>query len=217
MKMQEIWNKLSKIDVNKHKKKRGQFDYLPWNVAISTIMQHYPDISYDFLHYTDSNGMVKDYIVAPDGSCSVECVVNIGDNTKKMFLAVTDYNNKAIKNPSAQAINNTKMRCLTKCIATGYGLGWYIYLGDALPQEEFYTEEQTAEFDRLYKHEFFQDKKQETKQGLSNILKKNNNSKSSYQHYLDEMQKAIDDYEDKNAEAINQDLDNEMKGKINAN
>ena len=62
-------------------------------------MQHYPDISYDFLHYTDSNGMVKDYIVAPDGSCSVECVVNIGDNTKKMFLAVTDYNNKAIKNP----------------------------------------------------------------------------------------------------------------------
>ena len=215
MKMQEIWNKLSTIDVNKHKKKRGQFDYLPWNVAISTIMEHYPDINYDFLHYTDSNGMVKDYIVAPDGSCSVECVVNIGDNTKKMFLAVTDYNNKAIKNPSSQDINNTKMRCLTKCIATGYGLGWYIYLGDALPQEEFYSEEETGKFAELIKHEFFQDKKQKTKQGLTKILKKNNNSKSSYQHYLDEMQKAIDDYE--KVEDINQDINEQMKRKINGN
>ena len=212
--IQEIWNKLSTIDVNKHKKKRGQFDYLPWNVAISTIMEHYPDITYDFLHYTDSNGMVKDYIVAPDGSCSVECVVTINKITKKMWLAVTDYNNKAIKNPSSVDIANTKMRCLTKCIATGYGLGWYIYLGDALPQEEFYTEEQTAEFSKLIEKEYFSDKKQKTKKGLTDLLKKNNNSKSAYQYYLDEMKKSIKKYEDEQAEAINQDLDNQMKGKI---
>ena len=211
MKMQEIWNELSKIDVNKHKKKRGQFDYLPWNVAISTIMQHYPDISYDFLHYTDSNGMVKDYIVAPDGSCSVECVVNIGDNTKKMWLAVTDYNNKAIKNPSSVDIANTKMRCLTKCIATGYGLGWYIYLGDALPPEEFYTEEQTAEFAELIEHECFKGKKKAVKDEL-----RKSTSKANYQRVLNKMNKTIEDFENEQAEAINQDLDNEMKGKINA-
>ena len=209
MKMQEIWNKLSKIDVNEHKKKRGQFDYLPWNVAISTIMEHYPDISYDFLHYTDSNGMVKDYIVAPDGSCSVECVVNIGDNTKKMFLAVTDYNNKAIKNPSSVDINNTKMRCLTKCIATGYGLGWYIYLGDALPQEEFYTEEQTAEFAKLIEHECFKGKKNTVKDEL-----RKSTSKTNYQRVLNKMKKSIKKYEDEQAEAINQDLDSQMKGKL---
>ena len=214
--IQEIWNKLSTINVNEHTEKKGKHTYLGWNFAISTIMEHYPDVNYDFLHYTDSNGMVRDYIVAPDGSCSVECVVTINKITKKMWLAVTDFNNKAIKNPSCVDIANTKMRCLVKCIATGFGLGYYIYQGQGVPQEEFYTEEQVAEFDKLYKHEFFQDKKQETKQGLSKILKKNNNSKSSYQHYLDEMQKAIDDYEDKNAEAMNQDLDNEMKEKINA-
>ena len=121
-------------------------------------MEHYPDISYDFLHYTDSNGMVKDYIVAPDGSCSVECVVTINEITKKMWLAVTDYNNKAIKNPSCVDIANTKMRCLTKCIATGFGLGWYIYLGDALPKEdtpEFYTEQQTAKYDEYKNHKVF--------------------------------------------------------------
>ena len=129
-------------------------------------------------------------------------------------IKLKTYNNKAIKNPSSVDIANTKMRCLTKCIATGYGLGWYIYLGDALPQEEFYTEEQTAEFSKLIEKEYFSDKKQKTKKGLTDLLKKNNNSKSAYQYYLDEMKKSIKKYEDEQAEAINQDLDNQMKGKI---
>ena len=209
MKMQEIWNKLSKIDVSEHKKKRGQFDYLPWNVAISTIMEHYPDVTYEFLHYTDSNGMVKDYIVAPDGSCSVQCEVSIGEHTKEMWLAVTDYNNKPIKNPSSVDIANTKMRCLTKCIATGYGLGWYIYLGDALPPEEFYNEEQTTEFAKLIEHECFKGKKKAVKDEL-----RKSTSKSHYQKVLNMMKQRIEEFENEQAEAINQDLDNQMKGKI---
>ena len=207
--MQEIWNKLSEIDVNKHKKKRGQFDYLPWNVAISTLMEHYPDVNYDFLHYTDSNGMVKDYIVAPDGSCSVECVVTINEITKKMWLAVTDYNNKAIKNPSCVDIANTKMRCLTKCIATGFGLGWYIYLGDALPPEEFYNDEQTTEFAKLIEHECFKGKKKAVKDEL-----RKSTSKTHYQKVLNMMKQRIEEFENEKAEEINQDLDNQMKGKI---
>ena len=82
------------------------------------------------------------------------------------------------------------------------------------PAEEFYTEEQTAEFSELIKKEYFSDKKQKTKKGLTDLLKKNNNSKSAYQYYLDEMKKSIKKYEDEQAEAINQDLDNQMKGKI---
>ena len=207
--IQEIWNKLKKIDVNKYKKKRGQFDYLPWNVAISTLMEHYPDVTYDFLHYTDSNGMVKDYIVAPDGSCSVECVVTINEITKKMWLAVTDYNNKPIKNPSCVDIANSKMRCLTKCIATGYGLGWYIYLGDALPQEEFYTEEQTTEFAKLIENKCFKGKKKAVKDEL-----RKSTSKTHYQKVLNMMKQRIKEFEDQQAEEINQDLDNQMKGKL---
>ena len=208
MKMQEIWNKLSKIDVSEHKKKRGQFDYLPWNVAISTIMQEYPDITYEFLHYNDSNGMVKDYIVAPDGSCSVQCEVSIGEHTKEMWLAVTDYNNKPIKNPSSVDIANTKMRCLTKCIATGYGLGWYIYLGDALPPEEFYNEEQTTEFAKLIEHECLKGKKKAVKDEL-----RKSTSKSHYQKVLNMMKQRIEEFEDK-TEGIHQEIDNQMKGKI---
>ena len=209
MKMQEIWNKLSTIDVNKHTEKKGQFTYLGWNFAISTIMEHYPDVTYDFLHYTDGNGMVKDYIVYPDGSCSVECVVNIGDNTKKMWLAVTDFNNKPIKNPSCVDIANTKMRCLTKCIATGYGLGYYIFLGEGLPKEEFYTEEQTAEFAKLIEHECFKGKKNTVKDEL-----RKSTSKTNYQRVLNKMKKSIKKYEDELAESINQDLDSQMKGKL---
>jgi len=209
MKMQEIWNKLSKIDVSEHKKKRGQFDYLPWNVAISTIMEHYPNVTYDFLHYTDSNGMVKDYIVYPDGSCSVECVVNIGDNTKKMWLAVTDFNNKPIKNPSCVDIANTKMRCLTKCIATGFGLGFYIYKGEGLPQEEFYTEEQTAEFAELIKHDCFKGKKKAVKDEL-----RKSTSKTHYQKVLNMMKQRIEEFENEQAESINQDLDDQLKEKL---
>jgi len=209
MKMQEIWNKLSTIDVNKHTEKKGQFTYLGWNFAISTIMEHYPDVTYDFLHYTDGNGMVKDYIVYPDGSCSVECVVNIGDNTKKMWLAVTDFNNKPINNPSCVDIANTKMRCLTKCIATGFGLGFYIYKGEGLPQEEFYTEDQTAEFAKLIEHECFKGKKNTVKDEL-----RKSTSKTNYQRVLNKMKKSIKKYEDEQAESINQDLDSQMKGKL---
>ena len=209
--IQEIWNKLSTINVNEHKKKRGQFDYLPWNFAISTLMEHYPDVNYDFLHYTDSNGMVRDYIVAPDGSCSVECVVTINKITKKMWLAVTDFNNKAIQNPSCVDIANAKMRCLTKAISTGFGLGWYIYLGDALPKEEFYTEEQTSQFSKLVEHECFKGKKKAVKDEL-----RKSTSKPHYQKVLNMMKKRIEQFENEEAESINQDIDNEMQEKINA-
>ena len=199
MKMQEIWNTLSKINVNNHTEKKGKFTYLGWNFAISTIMEHYPDVNYDFLHYTDGNGMVKDYIISPDGSCSVECVVSIGEHTKKMWLAVTDFNNRPIKNPSCVDIANTKMRCLTKCIATGFGLGFYIFKGENTPQEdtpEFYSEEQTAKFDEYKNHLVFDGLRQKKKQELSKLLKDNNNSYKVYQDFLDNMKKDIDKFEE---------------------
>ena len=207
--IQEIWNKLSKIDVNKHTEKKGQFTYLGWNFAISTIMEHYPNVNYDFLHYTDGNGMVKDYIVAPDGSCSVECVVTINEITKKMWLAVTDFNNRAIKNPSCVDIANAKMRCLTKCIATGFGLGFYIYQGENTPKPDYYTEEQVAEYAKLIEHECFKGKKNVVKKEL-----RKDTTKPHYQKVLDMMKQRIEEFEDKEAESMNQDLDNQLSDKI---
>ena len=77
------------------------------------------------------------------------------------------------------------------------------------PQEEFYTEEQTAEFSKLIEHECFKGKKNKVKDEL-----RKSTSKSNYQRVLNKMKKTIEDYENEQAEAINQDLDNEMKARL---
>ena len=77
------------------------------------------------------------------------------------------------------------------------------------PAEEFYTEEQTAEFCKLLEHEYFVGKKNVVKKEL-----RKSTSKSHYQKVLNDMKKRIEEFENEQAEAINQDLDNQMKGKI---
>ena len=203
--IQEIWNKLSSVDVNKHTETKGKFTYLPWNYAVDYIMKNTPDLEsfdFDFLHYTDSNGMVRDYIVAPDESCSVECVVDINGIKRKMWLAVTDFNNKPIKNPSCTDIANTKMRCLTKCIATGYGLGFYIFQKEGVPQQEYEhrTEEQAKQFDEDKNHEAFSGKKAE----LNKAWKKCANIKD-YEKVLSRMSMTISQFKLQEEEQINQD------------
>ena len=61
-----------------------------------------------------------------------------------MWLPVMDYKNKAIVSPDTRAVSDTRMRCLTKCLAM-YGLGHYIYAGEDLPtQAEPAVEEKPA-------------------------------------------------------------------------
>ena len=200
MKMQEIWNKLSSVDVGKHTETKGKFTYLPWNYAVDYIMKNTPDLEsfdFDFLHYTDSNGMVRDYIVAPDESCSVECVVDINGIKRKMWLAVTDFNNKPIKNPSCTDIANTKMRCLTKCIATGYGLGFYIFQKEGVPQQEYEhrTEEQAKEFEELKGHPAFDGLKK-----FSNDEWEKCQNQKEYESVLKRMRSERDKFDDINGE-----------------
>ena len=51
-----------------------------------------------------------------------------------MWLPVMDYKNKAIASPDTRAVSDTRMRCLTKCLAM-FGLGHYIYAGEDLPPD----------------------------------------------------------------------------------
>ena len=48
-------------------------------------------------------------------------------------------------------------------ILVGINLGFYIYKGEGVPSEEFYTEEQTGEFAKLIEHECFKGKKKAVK------------------------------------------------------
>ena len=124
----EVWATLNHVNVNDKKKPKGQFNYLSWTWAWSTMMDHYPDTNYVF---TDR--------VFADGSMEVTCeiTITVGEESlvRSMWLPVKDFKHNAIVNPSSSDINNSKMRCLVKCLAM-FGLAIYIYAGEDLPPDE---------------------------------------------------------------------------------
>ena len=120
---QQIWKTLSKINVNENTDKVGKFTYLSWAWAIDTLMQVYPNSSWEFLEDLDHSGTKE-----------VRVELTIEGNKYSMWLAVMNYQNKAIPNPVATDVANARMRCLTKAIAFA-GLGFYIYQGEDLPKQ----------------------------------------------------------------------------------
>ena len=130
---ESIWEDLSKVDCSEHIKeiKYGNraLRYLSWSWAWGILMEHYPQATYRFYEQVDSG---IPYIQFPNGTAEVRCRVTIGRCSREMWLAVMDKSNSAVKNPTSTQINDSKMRCLTKCLAM-FGLGHYIYAGEDLP------------------------------------------------------------------------------------
>ena len=50
-----LFEKLSKVDVNKHKKKKGQFDYLSWPLAIQELLKVCPDATWQVHEYPNED------------------------------------------------------------------------------------------------------------------------------------------------------------------
>ena len=120
-----VWERLSKIDVSDHTEKKGNLTYLSWAWAWGTLMDHFPYAKYTF---------EKDEVHL-DGSVTVHCTIQVGACQRTMWLPVMDHRNRAVVNPDSRAISDSKMRCLTKCLAM-FGLGHYIYAGEDLPPGE---------------------------------------------------------------------------------
>ena len=144
--MARVWADLSPINVNEHVQKKGNLSYLSWTWAWSELMKRYPESYY---HFQDNR--------LEDGSVMVECVLTIHEGeevaTRTMWLPVMDHRNKAIINPNARDISDTRMRCLVKCLAM-FGLGFYIFSGSDIPQAEkgaVITEDQVKELHDLFK------------------------------------------------------------------
>jgi len=144
--MARIWADLSAINVNEHVQKKVNLSYLSWTWAWSTLMSKYPESYYVFEDHSEN-----------DGSVMVECVLTIHEGeevaTRTMWLPVMDHKNKAIINPNSRDISDTRMRCLVKCLAM-FGLGFYIYAGEDIPQAEknaVITDKQLKELSDLCK------------------------------------------------------------------
>ncbi len=115
----EIWKKLSLVPVAEYIETKGGFDYLSWSRAWALLQDSFPQAIYEF----------GEIVWFPDGSCEVHCTITIEDCQRSAFLAVMDFRNKAIVNPTATDIQNAKQRCFVKAIAM-FGLGFSLYLGE---------------------------------------------------------------------------------------
>lgn len=126
---QEVWKTLSSVNVNDKVEKKNGLSYLSWAWAWQTLMEHYPESSFE-MHSEK---------FFPDGTAEVGVTVTVKKDDKSisryMWLPVIDHRNKAIQNPNSFDINKNKMRCLVKCLGM-FGLGLYIYAGEDLPEVE---------------------------------------------------------------------------------
>ena len=112
---------LRKIDVSEQIEKKGKFNYLSWAHAVDTLLQQDPNATWQYhtpLEFSDT--------------VMVFCSVTAFGKTMTAQLPVLDYQNKALKNPDAMAVNTAMQRCLAKAIAL-HGIGLYIYQGEDLP------------------------------------------------------------------------------------
>ena len=128
METHKAWKKLSSVDCSSHIEKKGNLSYLSWAWAWATLCDNYPESTFEF-EKTDTG---SEFWSMPDGSGEVRCSLTVDGITRTCWLPVMDYKNKAISNPNARDVNDTKMRCLVKAIAL-FGLGLYIYAGEDIP------------------------------------------------------------------------------------
>lgn len=154
VKQENIFEKLSKINVNGHTEDKNGLTYLSWVWAWSEIKKIYPDADYKILKFENN----LPYVYDENTGYMVFTEMTIDNKTYEMWLPVMDGNNKAMLNrpyiykvkeyvdgkftgnyvekevlPATMFdINKTIMRCLVKNIAM-FGLGIYIYAGEDLP------------------------------------------------------------------------------------
>tara|TARA_Y100001973_G_scaffold12750_1_gene17701 strand:- start:4788 stop:5450 length:663 start_codon:yes stop_codon:yes gene_type:complete len=124
MSNKEIWGKLS-AHHTENVLKKGNFNYLSWTHAYAYMMDNYPHSEYT----------IHEPVYYKDDSVMVHCTIKIGEMSRYMWLAVMNYSNKAITNPTSVDINKSQMRCFVKCIAM-FGLGLHIYAGEDIPMNE---------------------------------------------------------------------------------
>ena len=119
-----LYSDLRQINVNGHTEKKGKLTYLSWAWAVHYLLEDDPSANWKY-------GEPKMF----GETMMVFCSVTAFGKTMTAQLPVLDYQNKAIKNPSAMDVNTAMQRCLAKAIAL-HGIGLYIYAGEDLPLVE---------------------------------------------------------------------------------
>ncbi len=99
-----VWATLSSIDCSDKVEQKGKLTYLSWAWAWQTLMENYPDSTYEY----DCGSRLENKTAEVNVSVTVEGV------THSMWLPVMDNRNKSIVNPTTRDISDARMRCLVK-------------------------------------------------------------------------------------------------------
>ena len=131
-----VYETLRAINVEDHVEAKNGLRYLSWAWAWDTIMSLYP-ASYRTVYENENKNIYFD-----DGrSAWVKVGFTVVDGDYKReeleYLPILDYKNKSIPldKVTSQDVNTAIQRCATKAIAR-HGLGFYIYAGQDLPEED---------------------------------------------------------------------------------
>ena len=145
-----VYDRLADIDVSKHVEKKNGFNYLSWAWAWDTIMQLYPK-SWNTVYETPEGmpywndgrtGWVKvGFTLVDENNQALERIE---------YFPITNYQNKSIPLDKITSfdVNTAIQRGTTKAIAR-HGLGFYLYAGQDLPNDE--QEKYDAEKERIWK------------------------------------------------------------------
>jgi len=129
-----MYEKLRKIDVSKHVKKKGNLDYLPWAYAWDYLIQNAEaPVEYHVRKFGESH---EPWLRTANGGM-VYVQVSVGETTRKVWLPIMDHRNNAIlaEKITARDINDTIQRALVKAIAM-HGLGINLYMGEEFKEEK---------------------------------------------------------------------------------
>lgn len=119
--------RLSRINVNEHVEKKGQFSYLSWPFAVAQLRQADPGATWEVRRF---DGLP---FLRSETGYFVEVAVTVQGVTLSQIHPVLDGKNRPIAEPTCFDINASIQRALVKAIAL-HGLGLYIYAGEDLPE-----------------------------------------------------------------------------------
>ena len=130
--MENYFEKLYTINVNKWVEKKNGLSYVSWANAWAEVKKLFPDATYAI--YENEAG----WNYHTDGrTCWVKTGVTVNGIEHIEFLPVMDHRNRSIPldNVNSFDVNKAIQRSLTKAVAR-HGLGLYIYAGEDLPECE---------------------------------------------------------------------------------
>jgi hypothetical protein len=179
-KLENVFDKLDKIDVSSKSEKKGQFTYLSWAWAVRELLRVAPDATWE-VHEWGIDGNKQPYMQTQAG-CFVKVSVTVNGVTREQVHPVLDNRNQTIKEPNAFEVNTSIQRCLAKAIAL-HGLGLYIFAGEDLPDNSL-SEKEVGDLMRLAESAGEADR-------VKKALESGNISKSNYATAISSLDKMI--------------------------